>query len=81
MCRQLPFVSGNNSSYEASIASTGGWAVGNGALSVEPGCMRFTKTTATSAKPSFTADKDGFYRVGLHPEHAAAAPPDPNQTA
>ena len=54
MCRQLPFVSGNNSSYEANIASTAGWAVGNGALSVEAGGLRFTKTTATSSLASAT---------------------------
>lgn len=54
MCRQLPFVSGNNSTYEASITSTAGWAVGNGALSVEAGGMRFTKTVATSSLASAT---------------------------
>ena len=48
MCRQLPFVSGNNSTYEASITSTAGWSVGSGALSVEADGIRFTKTAATS---------------------------------
>lgn len=49
MCRQLPYVSGNNSTYEASITSTAGWSVGSGAMSVETDCVRFTKTVATSS--------------------------------